>query len=121
QVLVRRFGTRQRLIGHKAMPVVLDKGEPSLRPPFSHCRHPDTTTHVESAMGAGTNAGIFATAPIHQIVPALAAGSGMVGDFVSRQACGLASLLGDVVEIAGVIGVRNGQLAGCSESRKGSP
>ena len=37
-------------------------------------------------MGAGADAGIFAVAPVDEIVPALGAGAGVIGDFVGRQA-----------------------------------
>jgi hypothetical protein len=72
-------------------------------------------------MGAGAEAGIFVAAPIHEIMPAFGARPGVVGDLVSRQAGGGANLLGDVVKVAGVIGVRSGQPAGCVQRREGSP
>ena len=62
----------------------------------------------ETAMGAGADAGVVAVAPIGQVVAALGAGSGVVGDLVGQQAEAGGGLPGGVVE--GGSGVVVGQI-----------
>ena len=63
-------------------------------------------------MRAGADAGIFAVAPIDEIVPALGAGPRVVGDFVGGHAVRLGDLLRRVEQRAGEILVGRLQLAG---------
>ena len=52
-------------------------------------------------MGAGTDAGIVAVAPVDQVVPALGAGPGVVRGLVGGEAGALADLLGGEVHVGG--------------------
>ena len=84
-------------------------------------RHPAVSRH-QPTMGPGADAGIFAIAPIDQIVPAFGAGAGMVRDLVDRQALPCRDLLRDLVELGARIGIGQGELAGpveLVESRAG--
>ncbi len=67
---------------------------------------------IEAAVGAGTDAGIFLAAPVDQIVFALRARPGVVGNLVGRQALLRADVLRDVVERARHGFVRRLQFAG---------
>ena len=62
-------------------------------------------------MRAGTDAGIFLAAPVDEIMLALRARAGVVGNLVGRQSRGGADLLGDVIERARDRLVRGLQLA----------
>ena len=73
----------------------------------------------DAAMGARTDAGIFAITPVEQIVPAFLARSGMVGDFVRRQARRPGQRLRCFVKPGGDIVVGNGQPALGVEQRIG--
>ena len=63
-------------------------------------------------MGARPDAGIFARAPVDQIVPALGARPRMIGNLVGRQAGIRAHLLRRVVERARGVVVGDDELAG---------
>ena len=67
---------------------------------------------VEPAVRAGADAGVFVRAPIDQVVPALGARPGVVGNLVGRQAGVAANLLRQVVERAAGVVVGNDELAG---------
>ena len=77
QKLIRCFGERERLIGDQAMALLLDAREPRFRSLFG-CGGVPRAGDIEPTMGAGPNAGIFMRAPIDQIVPAFAAGPGVI-------------------------------------------
>ena len=89
----------EAIVDHDAMAVGLDAHQPGLGTLFGGDGVPDAVD-IEAAMGAGTDAGIFLAAPVDQIVPALRAGPGVVGNLVGRQALLGADLLRDVVERA---------------------
>ena len=74
---------------------------------------------LQPAMGAGADAGIFAIAPVDEVVPALGAGHGVVGNLVGRQAGRVADFLGDGIEIGGGVVVGHGQLAGLAQREEG--
>src|SRR5690242_4677066 len=75
---------------------------PALRQFLGHCR--DTlAAEVEAAMRARTDTGILAIAPVKKIVPALFAGPGVIGDFVSRTSSRFRHLLCDLVKRCGVV------------------
>src|SRR5579863_5480378 len=114
QELVGRFLAGERVVGDEAVPLRLDAREPSFRAFFGRGGAPGSVD-VEPAMGAGPDAGIFAGAPVDEIVPAFAAGTRMVGNLVGRQAVRGANLERRVVEIARGIVVRSFQLAGGME------
>ncbi len=69
-------------------------------------------------MRAGTHAGIFMTAPINQIMPALRARAGMIGNLVGRQAESGANILGHIIEGARHRLVRRFQLARGMQAEK---
>tara|TARA_B100001939_G_scaffold339572_2_gene346551 strand:- start:6158 stop:6991 length:834 start_codon:yes stop_codon:yes gene_type:complete len=50
-------------------------------------------------MRAGTYAQIFLVPPIGEIMPAFLAGSGMVGNLISRESCCCADILGNVIHV----------------------
>ena len=90
----------KRLVGDEAGAGGFDPLEPGLRPLFRR-GGVAAAVDIEPAMGAGADPGIFVVAPIDEIVPALGARAGVVGDFVGRQAGRGADLLGQVVERRG--------------------
>src|SRR5208282_6185775 len=69
----------------------LDLGQPHLRVAFGLLREAALLGR-DPAVRAGADARVFAIAPVDQIVAALLAGAGVVGDFVSRQAARLGQL-----------------------------
>ena len=77
----------------RAQGLVLDEARPSASTRASQasgrrsqaCASRPARRH-EPAVRAGADAGIFAVAPIDEVVAALAAGAGVVRDFVGRQA-----------------------------------
>ena len=111
QELVGHLRAQQRVVADDAMAERLDPHQPGLRPPLGR-GGVALAVDVETAMRAGTDAGIFVRAPIDEIVPALGAGPRVVGDFVGRKAGGGAHLLRRVVERARGVFVGHGELAG---------
>ena len=89
QHLVGRFLQRQQLVGDEAVAVAPRPSPASLRVPLGH-RGAAAAVEREPAMRAGTDADIFAVAPVDEVVAALRAGRGVVGDLVGRQAARLA-------------------------------
>ncbi len=69
-------------------------------------------------MRAWTDAGIFLRTPIDKIVPAFAAGPGMIGNLVGGQAVGGANVLGGVEERPRGVFIGKLQFAGGMERRK---
>ena len=67
----------------------------------------------------GPDAGIIAIAPIDQIVPALRAGPGVIGDFVGGQSGGFGQFLRRFIETRRQIVVRNLQRAVLVQQREG--
>ena len=65
----------------------------------------------DPAVRARPDAGIFAVAPVEQVVAAFLAGGGVVGDLVGRQARRLRQLLRQLVEIVRQLAVGHPQLA----------
>src|ERR1700730_3079960 len=63
-------------------------------------------------MSAGADAGIVLPAPIEEVVARFRSRPRMVGDLVGRKPCRLAKLLGEQVERARQIAIRNVQHAG---------
>ena len=80
-------------------PLRFDAHQPGFRPLFGRGGVP-VAVDIEPAMGAGPDAGIFLAAPVDEIMPAFAAGPGVIGNLVGRQAVRGADLLGGVVERA---------------------
>ena len=62
-------------------------------------------------MRSGADPGVFAVAPIDEIVPALGAGPRVVGDFVGGKAGAFGDLLGRVEQGARELFVGHGELA----------
>ena len=91
QELVRRFDPAQRLVGDDAVAVRFDPHQPGLRALLGR-GGVAAAVDVEAAMRAGADAGIFAVAPIDEVVPALGARPRVVGDLVGRQSGGGADL-----------------------------
>ncbi len=116
QKFVGHFFARKHVVGDEPMAVGLDAREPGFGAFFRRggvaFAGDVEATNVQSTMSAGSDAGIFLGAPVDEIMPALAAGPGVVGDFVRRQAVRGADLLRRVVERARVILVGHGELAG---------
>src|ERR1700730_7548595 len=69
-------------------------------------------------MRAGTDADIFAVTPIDEIVPALRAGTGVVGNFISGKTGFRRDLLRDVPKRAGKIIIGEGELSNVAQSRE---
>ena len=80
--LVRRA---QRLVLDHPMAVAANQAQPGFGMALARQR-PAATGRGEAAMGPGSDPGIVAIAPIEQIVPALIAGRGMVGDLIGAKA-----------------------------------
>ena len=113
ELVALRFG-RQRLLHDHAVAVALDEPEPGLGMLLG--RGGDAgVAGDEPAMGSGADAGIFAVAPIDEVVPGFRAGPGMVRDLVGRQAVRLADLLRDVVEDPRLFVGRHRELAGLEQ------
>jgi hypothetical protein len=89
----------------------LDAHQPGLRPALGD-GGVALAVDVEAAMRAGADAGIFVAAPIDEIVPALGARPGMVGDFVGGKAGGGAHRLRRIPKQACGVFVGHGELAG---------
>ena len=64
-----------------------------------------------AAMGAGADADVVAVAPVGEVVPAFAAGAGVVGDLVALQPGIRRHVPGEGVECCGVVVLRQGQFA----------
>ncbi len=75
----------EEIVGDDAVAVGLDPHQPGLRALFGGDRVPDAVD-IEPAMGAGTDAGIFLAAPVHEVMLALRAGPRVIGNLVGRQA-----------------------------------
>ena len=110
QELVGHVLTRQRVVGGEAMTGGLDAHEPRLRPFFRRRRMP-VALDVEPAVSARSDAGVFLGAPVDEVMPAFAAGPGVIGNLVGRQAVRRANLQGGVVKLAAEIVVGNDELA----------
>ena len=82
------------------MAVALDPRKPGLRVLFGDGGKAGITGH-ETPMRPRSDPGIFAIAPIDEVVAALGALAGMVGDLVGGNAGPVADLLGDRVKIGG--------------------
>ena len=67
-------------------------------------------------MRAGADPGIFAIAPVDEIMPAFGAGARMVRDLIGGQARRVHHLLRRVPEIAAKIRAGNGEFSGCAEA-----
>ena len=74
----------EEIVGDDAVAVGFDAHQPGLGALLGGGRVPDAVD-VETAMRAGTDAGIFLAAPVDEIVPALGAGARVIGNLVGRQ------------------------------------
>src|SRR5580765_7480090 len=101
-----RIFLREFMAFHECMPFGFDSCSPALRQTFR--RSSDTMPrNGEPSMGAGTNPCVIAISPIKEVVPALGAGFGMIGDLIGTQACRLSNLLRDFVQRGGGVIVGN--------------
>ena len=111
---------QQRLVGlllgverrafNDAVALGLDAGEPALGLALGHRGAARPRDHG-AAMGAGADARVFAVAPVEQVVPALLARRGVVGDLVGRQPRRFRHLLRQRVEGVRRLVVWHAQLA----------
>ena len=101
------------------MPICLDALYPSLRLPLRRSRVALPADRHNAAMRTGADAGVLAITPVGQVVPALFAGRGVVGDLVRRQARLLRQLLGQLVKVVRHLAVRHTQLAARVQRREG--
>ena len=81
----------EAVVGDDAGAVRFDPLEPCLGPLLGR-GGVAAAVDGEAAMGAGADAGIFVVAPVDEVVAALGARAGVVGDFVGRQTGGGADL-----------------------------
>jgi hypothetical protein len=73
----------QRIVGDDAIAHGLDPHQPALWALLGRDRMADAAD-IEPAMRARTDAGIFLTAPVDQVVPALGARPRVIGNLVGR-------------------------------------
>ena len=73
---------------------------------------------VEPGMRARADAGLFVRAPINEVVAALRARAGVIGNLVGRQTCARANFLRRVPERACMILIGHDQLAGGMQRRE---
>ncbi len=120
QELVGALLAVEAVVGDDAVAVGLDPHQPGFRPLLGGDGVADAVD-VETTVRAGTNAGICVAAPVDQVMPALGAGAGVVGNLVGRQAVAGADLLRHVVEDARRRLVWGLQLAGGVQAEERVP
>ena len=93
-----------------AVPAGLHQRRPALRIALRHGGLPRAVGD-DAAVRSRPDAGVLAVAPVEQVVPALLARRGVVGDLVGRQARALGHLLRQLVEGARRLAIGHDELA----------
>ena len=97
---------RQRFFLDQPVAVARDRGEEVLGLLVAHGAQARA-----AAVRAGADPGIIAVAPVSEVVAALGAGAGVVGDFVGGQAGGGGALLGQFEQARRGVGVERLEVA----------
>ena len=118
QELVGLLVAAEQIIDRHAVAERLDPHQPGFRAFLGRGGAP-RAVHHETPMRARTDAGIFAIAPVDQVVAALGARPRVVGHLVGRQAGTRAMIEGEVVEVASEIVVRQYEFPARMQGREG--